>query len=764
MDSVFKVATFNVNGIADKIKRREIFHYCHKLKFDIVLLQETHSMKSEEKWWRSQWGGQILFSHGTSSSCGVAILISRRLSVTIHNLYSDTQGRFIIVYATINSLKIAIASMYAPCADTPTYFQKFFEVYDPLPADFHIFGGDLNLALNVQLDRTGSLLNNINSANWLNNHLDLAQYVDIWRFFKPDENGFTWRRLRPSPTFSRIDYLLTSTQTVQLINNVKIFSGFRSDHSIVSFDIILEYQKRGPGYWKFNTTLLSDPDYVQKINNLLDIELAQDYDSYKNHWEIIKLAIRNSTLQFSARKSKSNKNKIAILERQLRKLENELASSQLLFEDTEQQILLVKQELRDLIKQRTRGAILRSHSNWALEGERSSKYFLNLEKSNYHRKTIYRLTDESGLPIETPKEILSEIRTYYEKLYTSKGFSDPSYTDNLTIPRLSEEISSQIDEQISIAEISAALKNLNNNKCPGIDGLPAELYKVFWNKIKDFVHGLFLEIVATGQMPLSMRQSVISLLEKPGKNPTYLKSWRPLSLLNVDNKLFGKVLANRLQIALQALIHPSQTGFIKNRQLADNIHKILSLIDNCETTKEDGFLISFDFEKAFDHLEWTAIDTALDKFGFGPHYKDMVHALFANPVAYTSNNGYWAQPIFPSRGCRQGCTYSPGIFVLTVELLGISIRQNKDIQGFDIKGTCTKAGQFADDLWSLLKNIESVNAILRELEYFYAFSGLKINSDKCVVLKSGPPPALRSQILYIEKINLVHRQHQNTGH
>ena len=87
-----------------------------------------------------------------------------------------------------------------------------------------------------------------------------------------------------------------------------------------------------------------------------------------------------------------------------------------------------------------------------------------------------------------------------------------------------------------------------------------------------------------------------------------------------------------------------------------------------------------------------------------------------------------------------------------MELLGISIRQNNDIQGFKVKGTCTKAGQFADDLWSFLKNIESVNAILRELEYFYAFSGLKINSDKCVVLKVGPHRHTEARFYTLKKL------------
>ena len=127
------------------------------------------------------------------------------------------------------------------------------------------------------------------------------------------------------------------------------------------------------------------------------------------------------------------------------------------------------------------------------------------------------------------------------------------------------------------------------------------------------MRNLYLEIVDTGQMHFSARQSIISLLEKAGKDPLYLSSWRPLSLLNVDNKIYGKILANRMQKTLSEIIHPSQTGFVKGRLLAENIHKILSVLENCQNKKVDGFLVSFDFYKAFDTLEYQAAYLALEK-------------------------------------------------------------------------------------------------------------------------------------------------------
>ena len=91
---------------------------------------------------------------------------------------------------------------------------------------------------------------------------------------------------------------------------------------MVVLELVLDRHKRGPGYWKFNASLLKNKDYVEKIDKLLDIELDQPFSSFRQKWEIIKLAIRGSTLQFSARKQKSNRLTMQVLEKKTRSLEN----------------------------------------------------------------------------------------------------------------------------------------------------------------------------------------------------------------------------------------------------------------------------------------------------------------------------------------------------------------------------------------------------------------------------------------------------------
>ena len=247
----------------------------------------------------------------------------------------------------------------------------------------------------------------------------------------------------------------------------------------------------------------------------------------------------------------------------MKKLEQErINAAPVLLGDREEQIRLVKHDLRELTKNKTKGAILRSRAKWADQGERPSKYYLNLEKQNYQKKTIFRLENDAGQKLDQEKEILEEIRTFYKKLYTSSGPINMEYIKKLKVPQISPTTREKLDESISRKEIADAIKSLTNGKCPGTDGLDPTFYKVFYTQISELLYNVYQESIQSGRLPVTTRQSIISLLEKLGQSPLKLKCWRPLSLLNTDNKIYGKILANRLQFAANEIIHESQQGFL----------------------------------------------------------------------------------------------------------------------------------------------------------------------------------------------------------
>ena len=147
---------------------------------------------------------------------------------------------------------------------------------------------------------------------------------------------------------------------------------------------------------------------------------------------------------------------------------------------------------------------------------------------------------------------------------------------------------------------------LKNNKSPGWDGLNAEIYKEFWDILRPILFNSYIEAIDMECLSPSQRIGILTLLPKP-KTPmelAYIKNWRPITLLNVDYKIFTHVIKNRIVKVLPKILSNVQSGFQAGKSTHDN------LILMCLTIKffnnnpeEEGLLLQVDFEKAFDTVE-----------------------------------------------------------------------------------------------------------------------------------------------------------------
>ena len=108
------IATFNVNGLRDDIKRKCIFKYLLDCNFHITLLQETHSITSIEHIWRKEWPGYSTWSHGSSSSKGVAVLLNPTFKGGFVNHEIDESGRFLFSEIKIENSIFFVANVYGP--------------------------------------------------------------------------------------------------------------------------------------------------------------------------------------------------------------------------------------------------------------------------------------------------------------------------------------------------------------------------------------------------------------------------------------------------------------------------------------------------------------------------------------------------------------------------------------------------------------------------------------------------------------------------
>ena len=353
------------------------------------------------------------------------------------------------------------------------------------------------------------------------------------------------------------------------------------------------------------------------------------------------------------------------------------------------------------------------------------------------------------------EEINVVLTEYYKALYKNedKEKERSHFLNDLPGPKLREDQRRQLDEEITPAEIGLALEELKSGKTSGVDGLPAEFYKTFWRFLKPFFVKLINEIVKDGKLHLSARRGIITLIEKPDKEPLYIDNWRPISLLCADYKIYSKIIAKRLQLVLPSLIHPSQTGFMKGRNIGENTIQLLSLMEYAQIWNKSVAVISFDFRKAFDRVSWSAIDQVLDYFEFGETFKKLVKILYSETLSCVINNGFWGEWFQLERSTRQGCPASPLVFNLIVEPLGLKIRNSVKIQGIEMFDFEMKSAQYADNIWVCLKpSSENINNLLQVMEEFRLFAGLDINYNKTVAFKLGPCRDTQAKYYTIKKL------------
>lgn len=112
-------------------------------------------------------------------------------------------------------------------------------------------------------------------------------------------------------------------------------------------------------------------------------------------------------------------------------------------------------------------------------------------------------------------------------------------------------------------ELDMIIQKAPLNKSPGLDGLPFEFYRTFWQDINKLVLEVFRDCIKKGELTESMKQGLITLIPKPNKDSSYLDNWCPITLLNSYYKLLASLYANRLKPRLEEIVSVSQSGFMK---------------------------------------------------------------------------------------------------------------------------------------------------------------------------------------------------------
>ena len=729
--------SWNVRGLNKLTKLKQVMNRLKNLHSKIIFLQEIHMTATEIKKVQHRWPGQVIHATYNNYARGVLILIHKTVPFQLTNIIQDPQGRFVIAQGGILSLTLNLVSIYGPNEDNPKFFEDFFLTLSSLYG-LNIIGGDLNCTLNPLVDRsTKSDPHKKQSRKIILQYITDLNLSEIWRKLNPNKLEYScYSGIHKSR--SRIDYFLVSQELVSKIKNCWYDCIVISDHSPISMSVQIEKLQQSPPNWRLQVKWLKNPEFVKYLEDKIDtyFQINTNQTNACIRWEAFKAYIRGQIISFTSTKNREQKAEINELERQIKSLEIDINNK----DDPEKQkrLLILRTEYNKLTSDRAAKSLLWLNQAFYDQGEKAGKLLAWRIKKMQSERAINAITTKSGEISNDPQDINNTFKEFYQSLYRSECSPMPACRDtflnHLQFKSLTDDVKEDLDKDISMEELLQAIKSINSGKAPGPDGLPIEFYKTFQKQLLTPLLDMFNESFNNEILPPTLRLATIILILKPGKIATDCSSYRPISLMGVDTKILCKVLAKRLDPHIPFLVHSDQNGFVQTRQGFHNIRRVLNIIHS-KNNARDTALLSLDARQAFDRIEWHYLFNLLPRYGLGGKFLKWIELLYTNPTARVMTNNNLSSPLTLERSTRQGCPLSPLLFILAIEPLAMSIRNDANLSGIAIGDYEHRISLYADDVILFLSNLSnSVQTVLHLINRFGQFSGYSINNAKSSIL------------------------------
>lgn len=274
----------------------------------------------------------------------------------------------------------------APNDQNPAFFQNVLTLLLSFDCENIVFGGDFNLVIDIQKDKKGGTpLTHINASKVVQHIIDLLDITNIWRLLNPDTE-------RNPEMHCRLAFFLTSSSLITKVTKVDIIAGYKTDHSLITLNLVNNPNPRGPGFWKLNISFLFEDEYIILIKKTYIKEFAKEFENNDEVdgpllWDTMKMHIRPTSLNYGRKRKRDMKSEETSIESDILFLQRKLEENNPpentktnLQQGSEAKIM----ERQEIVEYKTCGAILRSKSRWYDGGEKNTKYFFNLRKKKRH--------------------------------------------------------------------------------------------------------------------------------------------------------------------------------------------------------------------------------------------------------------------------------------------------------------------------------------------------------------------------------------------
>lgn len=726
------IATLNIQRIVSCERILQVIDFVRHKNFDIVALQEVCFARLP-----TSVRDYKLHSNLSPAGSGTALLCKSSLNLTV--LTAAASGRIMI--CRIGSL--AILNVYAPSGNSHARERKLFFRNTLVPylsgLGRAVMLGDFNAVTRVA-DR------NENGAPVGKPDADLKSVVasfeltDVWLELRTTACGHTRRGPNSS---ARLDHIYIAKEALSAVSKVTCQTVSFSDHSCL--DCVLSVPDLPPVQpstrnknWKLNRAVLSENEYVEKINCFL--KSARRHPLYRTDvclwWDnIIKPGIKRVSIHYCRQRTRWMRATNAFYESCLADLAgspNNDSSNREVYDAIQGAAHQQRSRLHE-------GMLIRARLPSSVPGEQLSIYHVTRERRMQRAATISSLNTSDGESVTEDTALCNIIETHYTNLLgqtiSTEREQEDFFLSQVQRSPFSNAESDNLLAPFTTLELQSALNAARNGKSPGADGIPLEFYKVFWNEIASDLVTIFNEIVRRGSLTDSQKQALIRLIPK-NSDPKVIEDYRPIALLCVDYKLLASLFKRRLDSTLDKVISQHQRGGISGRRTEDILLAVRNLLLLLQEKESGGLLVALDFNKAFDRVNRSTLWKTMVAMGYPPVLTDRLEALYIGTTSVISYGvGRQTAPISCVSSIRQGCPLSVTLFILYMDPLLRAL--DSGINGIRGVPRPVKLCGLVDDITVFAGTVEDLYAIGHIVRRFCDWTGAQLNSSKTKQLILG---------------------------
>ena len=289
-----------------------------------------------------------------------------------------------------------------------------------------------------------------------------------------------------------------------------------------------------------------------------------------------------------------------------------------------------------------------------------------------------------------------------------------------------------------------------HNTAPGPDSIPYGFWKSLaaWVSAHNKAHpqdtlpgfwdtfvSLANNIKSHGTGHFCFKDANMSMFFKKG-NPTLAKNYRPISAMNTNCKMYTNLVNNCLAPWPVAKLHPDQKGFVLGWLITDHTRLAYEVAHLADSTGTNGFLVSLDQAKAYDHMDQSWLLRVLCRMGLDPDLCNTILDLVTECHSCVCINSSYSTAFSLRRGVRQGDPLSCLLYNFSIEPLAMCLRVT--LQGFSLLGLPPiKLMFYADNLNLFLHAHEPLAPIKQCLDDMCFAIGSLFNHEKTDVKPLG---------------------------